>query len=629
MGEFLVVKAGALPLDSEFLMKILYTHLVAILFSKLPDANQLRECFPGLTQQGRSSRDGKPEEFNMLQGDGFSVIWNAATGESAEIDIQAAHWPDDHGAASGDGPTIVASHMGALGPGAGAGGLERACQQAWYWKEAGAAVARHTAFVGIRMCGGALEGNAESSPAGAKLQWMVESAARIAQLPGAIAFFNPGAEVVRTPEELLEAQALAHGESRPAVETFLAMRRWINDGWDLFDVVGMGQFDLPDMEFATPQGTLLPSDCFPCLANLCLYLIEKGDIMQTGHTVDGPHGHRWKAMKCAKSVAPPERPVIRWWPESGPVPPASLNPVDPIINSAYPEAGVSGAIQEVSKAIEEVGQRLADWKDQVARQRSHMDQYLTTQDAICLTVLAADTKTDRGIAKAMAGGVIIPVFPVIGSMDSSLPIRPTLTVGTFDTRLEAMVHAATLGSIMGEMYGAPPAEDSTERLLQKIVQDDRYKPKKRTRIPEPAADGFEIYAFNTLLRNDDPGLGIQGMATVFAQPGPKPGLILHLHSALLQGRTPPPVIPEIAPTSSGPLPPPLSGSVANSRAVPPSPPLSLGRRVWRIFKLFWIVVFLLSLLSAVLRDCTPDQEKKPQKSPKKATPPPPHPASRS
>lgn len=541
-------------------MEMIYPHTLAVLFTSLPSVEQVRNCFTPESIRGRSERDGKPAAYNMLQGEGFAVRWNEATEEQVEVDLQPVPWPDDHGAKSGDAPTIVAATVGALGRKAAPGGLERACQHAYHWKEAQVAVAGHSAFIALRMCGQmfnpagtALSGAAE------QLGWMIEAAGRLMNLPGAVAFFNPAAEILQPPDRLAHCISQPM-ELLPYMEALLSSRRWIVEGWDFFDTTGMQQLGLPDMELAVPADTVRPSECFVLLINLCIHLVHKGDVFLTGHTVDGLKGERWRVMRCAKSVAGPQRAVIRWWPESLTTPPPALAPQEVLMPDPAGQAEEGEETDPSAAMGAAVAGAIQDWQHRLAVYRPLIEEFLHTEDALAMVAVGAGSTRDRDIQQAMSGGMIIPVFPVIGSLDNTLPVRPSLTAGTFDSRPEAILHAAWLAGYLGQLYGAGPQSDPVAKALQRIVEDDRYVAKKRVRIPEPAANGYEIYAFCTLLRRDEPDEG-NGIKTVYTAPGSKPAMILHIPSSLMHGRQPPALDLEQKPSRTKPdSPPPLPGA---------------------------------------------------------------------
>ena len=375
---------------------------------------------------------------------------------------------------------------------------------------------------------------------------MQEAARRLAGQPGAVAYFNPCAELVWSPALLAQGLDQAAADGQPAVETFVGIRRWRAEGWSLFDTVGMSQLGLPDMEVAAPDDDAKPSEMFPALINLCVYLAQRGDVIRTGNTADGRAGRKWRAMRCREALPPPKaRSVIRWFEESAPMPPEAFFPGE-LEDSGEGEQAFS--TQEEAQNLEDdpaiiaaVSAELQKHAALIRDAAPRITAYAKSPDAILLTAVETGAKMERQALKSLSRGVAIPGFPIIGSTDASLPLRPTLVAGTFDPRPEAQLHAARLSSMLAALYHGDRAESEHDRVLQKIVEDDDYVPQKRVRVPEPQARGFEIYLLGVLLRRDDPVAADlrSGRLALFTAPGPRPAPVLHLPSCLLRGVMPP------------------------------------------------------------------------------------------
>jgi hypothetical protein len=96
------------------------------------------------------------------------------------------------------------------------------------------------------------------------------------------------------------------------------------DGWMLMDTVGMWQLDRPDLEAVFPEGRFSPDEVAACLRNVSLYLAAKGDVIEEGHTIDGPGPMRWQARRFENGLADPPRDTIRLFPTKGPTAPPQL-----------------------------------------------------------------------------------------------------------------------------------------------------------------------------------------------------------------------------------------------------------------------------------------------------------------
>lgn len=168
-------------------------------------------------------------------------------------------------------------------------------------------------------------------------------------------------------------------------------------------------------------------------------------------------------------------------------------------------------------------------------------EYTGSSTAVILTAVETKVRKDKAARSWLAKGVTFPAFPVIGSSDTSQPLRPSLVIGTFDPHPLAQMRAAEVAFKATMLYGELEADTEDDRKLQQIVADDTYVPQRRVRVPEPHAGGYELYFFNVLLRRDDPEAVNQGMGilALFSAPGPGPAPVLHLPSCLLNGTLPP------------------------------------------------------------------------------------------
>lgn len=194
--------------------------------------------------------------------------------------------------------------------------LARAVAQRWRWEGAGAAVLRHRAFVRLDADG----------PVPLDDLWLLTDAARaLLASPGALACFFPDGEALRSPEFVAESAAHHRKHGLPAFDLWTNLRIFQPDeapGWTTFDLVGLGQLALPDLEICF-EGPFEPPDLF--LFNTANYLLRAGPVIKAGHTIDGPGG-RWRATQQETPLSPPHRPTVRFFQEGARPPQALLGP---------------------------------------------------------------------------------------------------------------------------------------------------------------------------------------------------------------------------------------------------------------------------------------------------------------
>lgn len=96
-------------------------------------------------------------------------------------------------------------------------------------------------------------------------------------------------------------------------------------GWRLMDTVGMAQLNAADHEAIFRSGAYTADEVGAFLQNAAAYILENGQIISSGDTMDGPGDVLWQAMRLEKGRLVPLRAVIRWLPLDGhPIPPAVI-----------------------------------------------------------------------------------------------------------------------------------------------------------------------------------------------------------------------------------------------------------------------------------------------------------------
>jgi hypothetical protein len=158
-----------------------------------------------------------------------------------------------------------------------------------------------------------------------ELQFVTGLARALLDHPAALAYFNPNGEVLRN-RELMDRTLEACARLQvPATNLWCNVRLFnLPDGWLLMDSVGMQQVDRRDSEACFRRDAYEPDEVDRFIRNVGLYLIDSGDVIADGDTIDGPGDVRWRAARVENEAVAPPRPVLRWFPLDGSRPPPEL-----------------------------------------------------------------------------------------------------------------------------------------------------------------------------------------------------------------------------------------------------------------------------------------------------------------
>ena len=154
---------------------------------------------------------------------------------------------------------------------------------------------------------------------------MTSLARAIAGVPGALCCFNPNGETLFTAAEMDEMRAQCPPDLPPLPLWCMGRMGRLEEHppWMFADVLGMQQLDALDHEACFRRGEHDANDVMAFLRNCTQYTLDNGDIIKTGHTIDGPGGI-WRAIATEEPILPAPRRVIRWYPDEGPRPPVQL-----------------------------------------------------------------------------------------------------------------------------------------------------------------------------------------------------------------------------------------------------------------------------------------------------------------
>jgi hypothetical protein len=308
-----------------------YTASACVLFERPVALEQLERALTAFQIVNRV-----PEVTNwMFGGPALALAFRPELNGYVSVDTVDRPWPDHMGDPKTDPALFGAWMTGHFGPFTFPNGLARAAQHSWGWPEGKTIPPRHTAFVRIQASYvfGNVPGNTPIFPEGydplAELVFVTDVARAVLRIPGALCYFNPNGEALRSVQSIESSLAFTRGRNLPPLDVYCNVRLFnVDEGWLVMDTVGNGQLgtpDLPDIE-ACVQGAreydLQSVDAF--LRNTTLYVLRQGEVFRDGDTIDGPGDVRWRAWNRRTGLIDPPRRTVRLFPQDGTEPPAVL-----------------------------------------------------------------------------------------------------------------------------------------------------------------------------------------------------------------------------------------------------------------------------------------------------------------
>ncbi|WP_181373372.1 DUF4261 domain-containing protein [Massilia glaciei] len=318
--------------------KGVFSQGLVILLSDAVRLDALRECLCASYMIGNEVAAAGHWEFG---GPSLVFEYDAAVNGRVMVDIVARKWPDQMGDSKDEATLFGAWSMGHFGPFAYPGGLGRAVEQSWTWDHGASDVERHTAFVRIRTSY-VLGSNDDAAilPANydpvRELDFITDVAQQLLALDEAICYFNPSGEKLLSASKLEDLLDYNSTQSLPSLDVWCNIRMFkLESDWLIMDTVGNWQLDMPDHEAAFHKDCFLPREVDNFLWNTSLYILNNGNIIKDGDTMDGPGDIRWQAYSFENGLSSPPRDVIRWLPLDAAKIPEILLPS----KSAVSEAG--------------------------------------------------------------------------------------------------------------------------------------------------------------------------------------------------------------------------------------------------------------------------------------------------
>lgn len=266
------------------------------------------------------------EEWAM-GGPSALVMFDETTGGTVTIDTVDHQWPDDMGDPQTEFMVFGAWSMGHFGPYAYPGGLERASQQSWAWRDAPEVIARHTAFIRIRTSYVIGQGEdvkclpEDYDPVG-ELQFTNKIVQELLELDGALCYYNPNGEVLLDQDGFRSSLNYGWANELLPLDLWSNVRLFnIDETWALMDTVGNWQLEIPDIEACFVVDDYEVNEVANFLRNASNYLVQSGAIINDGETMDGPGDLRWQAVQFENGICDPPRQTLRFVPmDDHPIP---------------------------------------------------------------------------------------------------------------------------------------------------------------------------------------------------------------------------------------------------------------------------------------------------------------------
>ncbi len=311
--------------------KGIYTQGVCILLDRPASLDQLEGALADFEIVKRSDTSDAWE----FGGPTLVIAYRPEVNGLVAVDTISKPWPDHMGDPTEETMIFGAWSMGHFGPFTFPGGLQRAAQQSWLWKEGKTMPERHKAFVRIRSS--YVFGVGDNAPVLPKeyaaipeLEFVTKIATSLLGVPGSLCYFNPNGEVLRDQDGLREALNFAWSNNFPPLDIWSNVRLFnINPEWSLMDTVGNGQLDIPDVEACFHSTSYDFNEVDEFLRNVSLYLLGDGEPIDDDDTMEGPGDIAWQSHRFENGIGDPPRAVLRWLPLDDRPVPKEISHTDP------------------------------------------------------------------------------------------------------------------------------------------------------------------------------------------------------------------------------------------------------------------------------------------------------------
>ncbi|MBA2115031.1 DUF4261 domain-containing protein [Bremerella alba] len=259
------------------------------------------------------------EEWAM-GGPSALVMFDETTGGTVTVDTVDHVWPDDMGDPQKEIMVFGAWSMGHFGPFAYPGGLQRAAQQSWGWREGAEVVERHQAFLRLRtsyVIGKEEDTNCFPEPYDpiAELQFNMKIVEALLGMEGTLCYFNPNGEILLDQDGFRNSLNFSWANELLPLDVWSNVRLFnIDESWALMDTVGNWQLEIPDIEACFVTDDYEVNEVANFLRNASNYLVQSGATINDGETMDGPGDIHWAAIQFENGICDPPRDTLRFVP---------------------------------------------------------------------------------------------------------------------------------------------------------------------------------------------------------------------------------------------------------------------------------------------------------------------------
>ncbi len=300
----------------------MFNQSVFVLFSVAPSLDEIETVIGDFHILGRTEQGEK--EHWACDGEALVLGLQDSAGTGVIIDVVEHPWVD-WPKPTEDQNLFRAFMENAFGCHVTPGAMRRATKQTWVWKGAQEAANKHKAMVRIRTThfdlGNAEQEDAEPLAPEVELRTITAIAANIAELEGALAYFNPSGESLRTAEFVKESMEWAEDEGCLPLDVWTNIRIGLlelGSTWLLMDTIGMSQLELPDVECCFENGKYNRGEVDTFLHNVADYIVSNGgDMLREGDVIEGPGNINWDIYAFNNPIANPMRKTIRLIPQDG------------------------------------------------------------------------------------------------------------------------------------------------------------------------------------------------------------------------------------------------------------------------------------------------------------------------
>jgi len=206
-------------------IKGMFTAGACVLFERPVALDKIVDVLTGFNVVKRIDES----EHWEFRGPSLLIAFRPKVNGYVSVDTVDRAWPDDMGDPTTEHTVFGAWSMGHFGPFTFPGSFTRAAQHSWGWPEGKTIPERHSAFVRIRAS--YVFGAADSDllfpadyDAVVELAFITDVAQAIMKLPGALCYFNPNGESLRSLASVKESLAFAAEMKVPPLDVYCNVR---------------------------------------------------------------------------------------------------------------------------------------------------------------------------------------------------------------------------------------------------------------------------------------------------------------------------------------------------------------------------------------------------------------------